>query len=293
MHDISTAEPEKRFIEVLGHRMAVVDRGAGDPIIFQHGNPTSSYLWRNVMPHLEGMGRLIALDLIGMGDSDKLAQSGPGSYRFADHARFFEAAMEALGIRENATLVLHDWGTAIGMDWAHRHPAQLRAIAYMEGLVMPLSWADWPDSVRTLFEALRGPAGETMVLEKNLFVESILPGGVLRGLTEAEMAVYRRPYLAPGEDRRPTLAWPREIPFDGEPADVAARLEAVAQWMATNELPKLFINAEPGVVLTGRQRALCRKWKNQTEVTVKGSHFIQEDSPHEIGEALACWLRSL
>lgn len=293
MAEISTGEPEKRLIEVLGRRMAVVERGGGDPIVFQHGNPTSSYLWRNVMPHLEGMGRLIALDLIGMGDSDKLPDSGPSRYRFIDHQRYFEAAMDALDVRERVTLVLHDWGTAIGLDWANRHREKARAIAYMEGLITPLSWSDWPDGVRALFEALRSPAGEQMVLENNFFVEQVLPGGVLRGLTDAEMAVYRRPYLKPGEDRRPTLSWPREIPFDGDPADVAAILADAADWMADNDLPKLFINADPGVVLVGRQRELCRQWKNQKEVTVKGSHFIQEDSPHAIGEALAGWLKSL
>ncbi|MFQ5347776.1 MAG: haloalkane dehalogenase [Rhodothalassiaceae bacterium] len=293
MSQISSEEPAKQFIEVLSHRMAYVEMGSGDPILFQHGNPTSSYMWRNVMPHLADQGRCIALDLIGMGDSDKLPHPGPDSYRFQDHRRFFDAALDALEVREKVTLVLHDWGCALGLDWACRHPDRVKGIAYMEGIVTPLSWSDWPEAIRPIFAALRSPAGEGLVLEKNIFVERILPGGVLRGLTEAEMAVYRRPYEEPGESRRPTLSWPREIPIDGDPADVTVIVADSADWMAENEIPKLFINAEPGVVLTGRPREVCRRWPNQREVTVRGAHFLPEDCPHEIGEAIAQWLRAI
>lgn len=293
MTEISTAEPAKKFIAVLGRRMAYVESGEGDPIVLQHGNPTSSYLWRNVIPHLEGLGRCIALDLIGMGDSDKLPESGPETYRFVDHRRYFDAALEALGVTENVTLIIHDWGSALGFDWANRHRDHVKAIAYMEAIVSPVSWEDWPGSIRPVFEAFRSPEGESLVLEKNIFVERVLPNGVLRGLTEAEMAVYRRPFAKPGEDRRPTLTWPREIPLDGKPADVTAIAADYADWLAGSEIPKLFINAEPGVILTGRQRELCRAWPNQEEVTVKGSHFVQEDSPHDIGRAIADWLTRL
>ncbi|MDH4047020.1 MAG: haloalkane dehalogenase [Gammaproteobacteria bacterium] len=290
---ISTSEPEKKFIEVNGKRMAYVEMGQGDPIVFQHGNPTSSYLWRNIMPHLAGQGRCIAVDLIGMGDSDKLDQPGPSSYRYVEHREFLFRAWEKLGIRDRVTLVIHDWGSALGFDWAFQHPQNVLGIAYMEGVVRPVSWEEWPEAVRGLFQGFRSPAGETMVLEKNVFVERVLPGSVLRGLSEEEMAVYRRPFETAGEDRRPTLTWPRQIPIDGEPQDVRKIVEDYAAWLTDCELPKLFVNAEPGAILIGAQREFCRTWKNQTEVTVAGSHFIQEDSPHEIGQAIAGWRRKL
>lgn len=293
MDEISTAEPEKKSIEVLGRRMTYVERGRGDPIVLQHGNPTSSYLWRNVIPHLEGLGRCIALDLIGMGDSDKLLESGPEAYRFVEHRRYFDAALDALGVNENVTFVIHDWGSALGFDWANRHREAVRGIAYTEAIVTPVGWDDWPETVRPIFQAFRSPAGEELVLEKNIFVERVLPNGVLRGLRDEEMEVYRRPFRRPGEDRRPTLTWPREIPLDGNPSDVNAIVGDYADWLAGADVPKLFINAEPGVILVGRQREVCRAWPNQTEVTVKGSHFVPEDSPHEIGRAVADWLRSL
>jgi haloalkane dehalogenase len=273
--------------------MAYVEAGAGDPIVFLHGNPTSSYLWRNVVPHLEHLGRCLAPDLIGMGDSEKLQASGPDSYRFVEHRRYLDGLLEALGVAERVTFVVHDWGSALGFDWANRHRAQVRGIAYMEAIVRPLSWDEWPEPIRKLFQGFRSQAGEAMVLEKNVFVERVLPGSVLRGLSEAEMAVYRRPYLEPGESRRPTLTWPREIPLGGEPADVVAIVQAYADWLARSEVPKLFVNAEPGAILVGAQRAFCRSWPKQSEVTVRGSHFIQEDSPDEIGRALADWLAQL
>ena len=281
---------ERQKIEVHGLNMAYVERGAGDPIVFVHGNPTSSYLWRNVLPHAESQGRCIALDLIGMGDSDKLPKSGPESYTFAEHRHYFDAALDALDVRDNVTLVVHDWGSALGFDWARRHPQAVAGICYMEALVRPLSWAEWPPDARGVFQGFRSPAGEQMVLEKNIFVERVLPGSVLRALTEEEMAEYRKPFLNAGESRRPTLTWPRQIPIDGEPPDVAETIAAYADWLASSPVPKLFVNAEPGAILTGVQREFCRTWPNQTEVTVRGSHFIQEDSPHDIGAALADWL---
>ena len=282
----------QRTIEVNGLKMAYVESGEGDPIVFQHGNPTSKYLWRNIIPHAEPHGRCIALDLIGMGDSDKLPNPGAQSYTFEEHRRYFDAALEALGVTRNVTLVVHDWGSALGFDWARRHPEAVAGICYMEALVRPLSWDEWPAEARQVFQGFRSPAGEAMALEKNIFVERVLPGSVLRGLTEQEMAVYRRPYRNPGEDRRPTLTWPRQIPIDGEPPDVVAVATAYADWLAASTLPKLFVNAEPGAILTGAQREFCRQWPNQTEVTVRGSHFVQEDSPHDIGRALAAWLQS-
>ncbi len=290
---ISTAEHPKKFVDVHGKRMAYVEMGEGDPIVFQHGNPTSSYLWRNVMPPLAGLGRCIAVDLIGMGDSDKLDDPGPDSYRYVEHRDYLFEAWEQLGVRDNVTLVLHDWGSALGFDWASRNPDKVKGIAYMEGIPCPIRWDDWPEAVTPIFQGFRSEMGEAMVLEKNIFVERVLPGSVLRGLTDEEMAVYRRPFLEPGEDRRPTLTWPRQIPLDGEPADVAAIAENYAAWLKAAQVPKLFINAEPGAILVGRQREFARSLPNQTEVTVRGSHFIQEDSPEAIAAAIADWLATL
>jgi len=294
MPGIPAREPEKRFVEVLGRQMAYIEQGAGDPVVFQHGNPTSSYLWRNVIGHLADRARCIAIDMIGMGDSDKLPQSGPDSYRFIEHRRFFDAALATLGVEDRVTFVLHDWGSALGFDWAFRNAAAVRGLCYMEAIVAPLGWSDFPETIRPIFKAFRSPAGEEMVLEKNIFVDRVLPDGVLRGLTEEEMEVYRRPYLEPGESRRPTLTWPREIPFDGEPSDVDSIVGDYSDWLIESHgLPKLFINAEPGVILTGRLREFCRSWPDQAEITVKGAHFIQEDSPQDIGEAIAQWYAAL
>ena len=293
----STAELPKKTADVLGKKMTYVETGSpdGDPIVFLHGNPTSSYLWRNVMPHLEDQGRCIAPDLIGMGDSEKLEDSGPGRYTFVEHRHYLHALLEQLGVTRNVTLVIHDWGSALGFDWANQHRDALKGIAYMEAIVSPVaSWDDWPEAARQIFQGLRSPAGEDMVLEKNLFVEAILGGSILRKLEDAEMAVYRRPFLQAGEDRRPTLTWPRQIPIEGEPAEVVEIVRSYADWLKGSEtLPKLFINAEPGAILTGAVREVCRTWPNQHEVTVKGSHFIQEDSPDEIGAAIAQWRSAL
>jgi len=283
----------KKFIDVMGRRMAYIDEGEGDPIVFQHGNPTSSYLWRNVMARCRGLGRLVACDLIGMGDSQKLEPSGPHRYTYAEQRQYLFALWEALALGDRVVLVLHDWGSALGFDWANGHRHRVRGIVYMEAIVTPLTWEDWPESARRVFKSFRSADGEEAVLKKNLFVERVLPASVIRPLTEAEMTEYRRPYLAPGEDRRPTLTWPRQIPVDGSPADVVEVVDGYARWLSASEVPKLFVNAEPGSILTGRQRAFCRSWPNQREVTVSGSHFIQEDSPDEIGDAVADFVRGL
>ena len=290
---ISATEHPKKYIDVNGRRMAYVEMGEGEPIIFQHGNPTSSYLWRNIMPELANHGRCIAVDLIGMGDSDKLDNPGPDSYRYVEHRDYLYAAWQQLGVTDNVTFVIHDWGSALDFDWACQHPDKVRAIAYMEGIVRPVSWEEWPESIRPLFQGFRSEAGETIVLEKNVFVERVLPGSVIRGLTEDEMAVYRRPFENKGESRRPTLTWPRQIPLDGEPADVHEIVARYADWLCNSGVPKLFINAEPGAILTGAQREFCRGFPNQAEVTVAGSHFIQEDSPLEIAVAIREWLDAL
>jgi len=289
----SVREQEKKYVEVRGRKMAYVEFGEGDPIVFQHGNPTSSYLWRNVMPHLADQGRCIAVDLIGMGDSDKLTDSGPERYRYAEQRDYLYAAWDALGIRKRVTLVLHDWGSALGFDWASRHPEALLGIAYMEAIVTPLEWSDWPETARGIFQAFRSDAGEQLVLDRNLFVERVLPASILRRLSDEEMSTYRKPFLRAGEDRRPTLTWPRQIPIGGVPGDVHDVVTAYSSWLCTSPVPKLFVNAEPGSILVGRQRDVCRNWPNQEEVTVAGSHFLQEDSPDEIGEAIADWRRRI
>jgi len=285
---------DKKFTQVKAKRMAYVESGQGDPIVFLHGNPTSSYLWRNIIPHLEDAARCIAPDLIGMGDSEKLDNSGPGSYRFVEHREYLDGLLEALGVDENITFVIHDWGSALGFDWINRHRGQVKGVAYMEAIVLPLDWADWPEAVKPVFQGFRSAAGEEMILEQNFFIEQVLPGAVLRGLTEAEMAVYRRPYSEAGESRRPTLTWPREIPIEGEPADVHDIVVASSEYLRSSEdLPKLFINAEPGAILTGKAREFARSFPNQEEITVKGSHFIQEDAPDEIGSAIRDWYEKL
>ncbi len=282
---ISANDPyERNRVSVLDSDMAYVDTGSGDPVVFLHGNPTSSYLWRNIIPQVEKGHRCLAPDLIGMGDSGK---NPAGSYRFVDHARYLDAWFGAMDLTQSVTLVIHDWGSALGFHWAHRHPDRIKAIVYMEAIVQPLTWDAWPEAAKKIFQAMRSPAGEEIVLQKNTFVERILPASVMRGLTEEEMTVYKRPYLEPGESRRPTLTWPRQIPIEGEPADVTEIVAAYAKWISTSDIPKLFVNADPGTILIGPQRAFCRTWPNQKEITVKGTHFIQEDAPVEIGQAIA------
>jgi haloalkane dehalogenase len=281
----------KKFASVKGKRMAYVEAGHGDAIVFQHGNPTSSYLWRNVMSHCARLGRLIACDLIGMGDSGKLDNSGPGRYTYAEQRDYLFALWDQLSLGDKVVLVIHDWGSALGFDWANRNRSRVAGIVYMEAIVTPLTWADWPENARRAFQGFRSDNGEEMILANNMFVERVLPSSVIRPLTDEEMAVYRAPFLNAGEDRRPTLTWPRMIPIEGEPADVVKIVEDYSAWLAKSDLPKLFINADPGSILTGRQREICRKWPSQTEITVKGRHFLQEDSPDEIGTAVADFLR--
>ncbi len=281
----------KQYTRVLGKRMAHVETGQGDPILFLHGNPTSSFLWREVMAAMDGAGRLLAPDLIGMGDSDKLDDPGPDSYRFVEHRAYLDAWIDAVVPEGKITLVVHDWGSALGFHWATRNPERVRAVAYMEALVRPMAWDEWPEPIRALFQALRSEAGEAMILERNIFVERILPGSILRQLSEAEMAEYRRPFLNPGEDRRPTLTWPRQIPLGGEPGELVEIAAAYSAWLATSGVPKLLINAEPGAILTGPMLETARGFRNQAEVTVRGSHFVQEDSGLEIGKAIMQWIK--
>lgn len=283
---------EKKFAEINGVRMAYIDEGEGAPIIFQHGNPTSSYLWRNVMPHLEGLGRLIACDLVGMGDSAPLPSSGPDSYSYQEQREYLFALWDHLDLGDDAVFVIHDWGSALGFDWAYQHQDRVAGIAYMEAIVAPREWEDFRVG-REIFQALRSPAGESMVISDNMFVEKLLPGGVLRDLTEEEMAVYRAPYLTPGESRRPTLTWPRQLPIAGEPADVVRIVEDYGQWLATSPVPKLYFEVDPGTILLGRQREFCRAWPNQTQVNVPGNHFVQEDSADLIGPAVADFVRKI
>ena len=281
---------EKRSCQVFDLDMAYVEVGSGDPIVFLHGNPTSSYLWRGIIPHVASLGRCIAPDLIGMGDSAKLAGSGPDAYRYVQHREYLDELLRLLDVGERVTLVGHDWGSALAFDWAVRHSGAVRGIAYMEAIVAPLTWADWPAAARPIFKAMRSAAGEEIVLDKNVFVERILPASTLRDLTAGEMDEYRSPFREPGEDRRPMLTWPRQIPIEGHPPDVHAIVEDYSARLAAWDVPKLFINADPGSILVGRAREVCRTWPNQTEVTVPGIHFVQEDSPDLIGAALAEWL---
>ncbi len=278
---------QRRHQAVHGRSMSYIDEGDGDSILFLHGNPTSAYLWRNVIPHLLPMGRCVAPELIGMGQSDKLPDSGPDSYTFAEHRRYLDGLLEKLDLGDRVLLVVHDWGSALGFDWARRHPDRVRGIAYMEAIVCPVEWDDWPEQAQGIFQAFRSPKGDELVLERNFFVERVLPSSIIRELSTAEMDAYRTPFAAAGEDRRPTLSWPRQIPVGGEPADVVEIVNEYQAFLAQTPIPKLFINAEPGSILVGRQRELCRRWPNQREVTVKGLHFIQEDSPDEIGAAVA------
>ncbi len=281
----------KKFALVDGKRIAYVELGEGEPaFLFLHGNPTSSYLWRNVMPEVAGVGRCVAPDLIGMGDSEKLEHPGPDTYRFATHREFLWGFIDAvIGRGRPIVLVVHDWGSALGFDWANQHRDRVKGIVYMEAIVRPLTWAEWPEGSRRVFQGFRSTAGEEMILDKNMFVERVLPASILRKLDPVEMEEYRRPFAQSREDRWPTLSWPREIPIDGAPASVVELVTAYAGWMAENDVPKLFVNADPGAILVGAQREFCRKWPNQTEVTVSGSHFIQEDSGPEIGRAIAAW----
>ena len=284
---------DKKKISIDGKEIAYRQQGSGEPIVFLHGNPTSSYLWRNITPYLHDQASCISMDLIGMGDSDKLDNPDTNSYRFEEHFYYVEKAIKALTNNKKITLVVHDWGSALGFHWSYKHPELIKGIAYMEAIVKEMTWDDWDKNAKSIFQGFRSDAGEDLVLEKNYFVEKVLPGSIIRTLDADEMNEYRRPFLSSGEDRRPTLSWPREIPIEGEPGNVCQIVNEYAEWMKTNNIPKLFINAEPGAITTGKIRDFCRSWKNQTEVTVKGIHFIQEDSPDEIGKALSKWYKEL
>ena len=285
----------KSFITINGKKLAYVDYGEGDPIVFLHGNPTSSYLWRNIMPHLEGVGRLIAPDLIGMGDSDKLDNSGPERYTFIEHSEYLYGLFEKLDLN-NVTLVIHDWGSALGFNWAALNPEKVKSIVYMEAITAPIeSWNDWPKQARNIFQSFRSDSGEELILEKNFFVEGVFASdvGVYRKLEKEELDTYIKPFKEKGESRRPTLTWPRQIPIEGEPEEVIEIVNNYAKFMNETQIPKLFINAEPGGILIGKQREIARQWPNQKEVTVKGGHFIQEVSPDEIGESIKDFLIGL
>jgi haloalkane dehalogenase len=284
---------EKKFASVNGKQIAYVEQGSGDPIVLLHGNPTSSFLWRNVVPELEASGRVIVPDLIGQGDSEKLlASEGPERYTLEVAYSYVEGLLEAIGANTNVTLVIHDWGSAIGFLWAMRHAGAVRGVAYMEAFVKPVSWADWPEGAVGIVKGFRSDKGEDLILNRNMFIEGILPSSIIRKLTDAEMDAYRAPHLE-SDDRQPLLNWPRQIPIEGEPEDVVTLINEYAAFMAGSDIPKLFINADPGAILTGPQREFCRSWLNQQEVTVKGIHFVQEDSPVEIGQAVANWLKAI
>ncbi|MFL2481698.1 MAG: haloalkane dehalogenase [Woeseiaceae bacterium] len=283
---------KKQFININNKKMAYAEMGVGDPIIFQHGNPTSSYLWRNIMPHLKDMGRCIAVDLIGMGDSEKLENSNANSYLYEEQRDYLFDVWNKLGIKDNVTMILHDWGSVLGFDWAYQNPDSMKGIAYMEAIVKPITWSDWPEGARGIFKGFRSESGKSLILEKNMFIEAVLPNSIIRKLKTDEMEMYRKPYIKQGEDRRPMLSWPREIPIEGSPENVVKIVSKYSEWLKKSSLKKLFINADPGSILVGKQREFCRTWDNQEEVTVKGKHFLQEDSPNEIGIAIKNWMSS-
>ena len=285
---------QKQFATVSSKRLAYIEVGEGNPIVLLHGNPTSSFLWRNIIPELEGLGRIIVPDLIGQGDSEKLpAGEGPDRYSFQVAYDYLDGLLRQLGVMQNVTWVIHDWGSGLGFHWTKNHPQAVKGIAYMEAIVAPMSWQHWPEKAKGIFQGFRSAKGEELILQRNMFVEAVLPSAILRQLTDTEMEHYRRPFTNP-DDRQVTLNWPRQLPIDGEPAHMVKLVKEYGEFMAgSTNLPKLFINAEPGSILIGPQRELCRRWPNQQEVTVKGAHFLQEDSPQEIGQAVASWLRSL
>ena len=284
---------KKKFLEIHGKKMAYIDEGQGDPTVFLHGNPTSSYLWRNIIPYAEEVGRVIAPDLIGMGDSEKLDDSGPDKYTFLEHSKFLYKLLDELDL-DNVSLVIHDWGSALGFNWAKINPSKIKSITYMEAIVCPIdSWEEWPEIARKTFQLFRSDAGEELILEKNYFVERVLSGDTRLEMDSEEMQTYLKPFFNPGEDRRPTLTWPRQIPIAGEPREVVKIVQEYEEFLGNSDIPKLFVNAEPGSILVGKQRERARLWPNQKEVTVKGSHFLQEDSPSEIGKAVANWLNTL
>ncbi|MBT4518618.1 MAG: haloalkane dehalogenase [Halieaceae bacterium] len=284
---------QKKRTAVHGKQIAYIEEGSGDPIVLLHGNPTSSFLWRNVVPELVDSGRVIVPDLIGQGDSEKLpASDGPERYTLEVAYNYVDGLLQAIGANSNVTLVIHDWGSALGFMWAMRNASNVKGVAYMEAIVQPVSWSEWPDSAVNIFKGFRSDKGEDLILDRNLFIEGVLPSSIIRKLTDKEMNAYRAPHLKP-EDRQPLLNWPRQIPIEGEPEHIVDLVNDYGNFMSSSDIPKLFVNAEPGSILVGAQREYCRGWPNQQEVTVKGSHFVQEDSPVEIGQAVANWLKTI
>ena len=283
----------KKYKDIKNSKMAFIDEGSGDTFLFLHGNPTSSFLWRNIAPHVEDIGRIVIPDLIGMGDSDKLEGVDNPGYKYHGQYSYLTALMDELDLGNNIHLIIHDWGSAMGFQFARENKDRIKSITYMEAIVMPLTWDQWPDPATKIFGLFRSEAGEELVLEKNFFVERILLADSSTGYTEEEKSEYIRPFINPGEDRRPTLTWPRQIPLDGEPSEVVEEVRLNAEFHKESDIPKLFINADPGSILIGDQREFARSWKNQTEITVSGNHFIQEDSSEEIGAALRNFVESL
>ena len=283
----------KKYKDIKNSKMAFIDEGSGDTFLFLHGNPTSSFLWRNIAPHVEDIGRIVIPDLIGMGDSDKLEGVDNPGYKYHGQYSYLTALMDELDLGNNIHLIIHDWGSAMGFQFARENKDRIKSITYMEAIVMPLTWDQWPDPATKIFGLFRSEAGEELVLEKNFFVERILLADSSTGYTEEEKSEYIRPFINPGEDRRPTLTWPRQIPLDGEPSEVVEEVRLNAEFHKESDIPKLFINADPGSILIGDQREFARSWTNQTEITVSGNHFIQEDSSEEIGAALRNFVESL
>tara|TARA_B100000674_G_scaffold370399_1_gene312786 strand:+ start:201 stop:1064 length:864 start_codon:yes stop_codon:yes gene_type:complete len=283
----------KKFKKVRNKKMAYVDEGNGDTFLFLHGNPTSSYLWRNIAPHVEDLGRVVIPDLIGMGDSEKLDGVDNEGYKYHGQYSYLRELLDQLDIGNDVHLIIHDWGSAMGFQFARENPDRIKSITFMEAIVMPLTWEQWPDAATKIFGLFRSEAGEELILEKNFFVERILLADSATGYSEDERKEYLKPFLNPGEDRRPTLTWPRQIPLDGEPDLVVEEVRKNAEFHKNSEIPKLFVNADPGSILVGDQREFVRSWKNQTEITVKGNHFVQEDSAEEIGKALRNFVQDI
>lgn len=289
---LSTENPDLRKLVTVGDaEMAYVDIGEGDPIVFLHGNPTSSFLWRNVIPHVEGLGRIIAPDFVAHGWS---STSPRNAYHFKDNIAYFDTFFEALDLTENVILVVHDWGAAVGFNRAARFPEQIQGIAYMEAMVWPRKWTDIPPERVDAFKWFRTAEGEKAALEKNVFVEQMLfERGIVRDLSDVEKEVYRRPTTRAGGTNLPSIIMPNDIPFDGEPADNHKIIEFYAEWLAKSDVPKLFVNADQGHGLVGAAREHARTFKNQTEVTLHGRHYLQEDVPDGIGAALSEFVKKV
>ena len=283
----------KNYKEILGKQMAYLDSGEGQSIVFLHGNPASSFLWRNITPAVKSLGRIVVPDLIGMGDSDKLEGEDNPDYKYHGQYKYLSALLDSLDLGNEINLVIHDWGSAMGFQYARENPGRIKSITFMEAIVMPLTWDQWPENARNIFQLMRSEAGEEIVLEKNVFVERILLNDSANGFSDEEKAEYVRPFKNPGEDRRPTLTWPRQIPVDGSPQAVIDEVTKNGDFHKNSDIPKLFINADPGSILVGDQREFVRSWQNLREVTVKGNHFIQEHSPKEIGDALKKFIESI